>query len=49
MEQFHFRLTGENGTASGIVNTLNSMEMWDAKFTGLVHGNNTFPEQDWLK
>ena len=49
MEQFQLRLTGENGTASGIINTMNSMEMWHIKFAAFLHGNNPIPDQDWLR
>ena len=47
--QFRVRLNGENGSSTGIIQTLNTMELWDVKFTSLLHGNNPLPEQEWLR
>lgn len=49
VQQFTVRLTGENGTAIGVINTGNGMEQWDVKLTAAVHGKTPLSEQDWLR
>ncbi|CAH1787293.1 unnamed protein product [Owenia fusiformis] len=49
LQQFYVRLTGENGTARGIIHLVNSLETWDNKLNAVMHGSNPLPDAEWLR
>ncbi|ELU17826.1 hypothetical protein CAPTEDRAFT_221957 [Capitella teleta] len=49
VKQYHVRLTGENGVATGLIHLGNAFEMWSGKVNMLLNGSNPLQDQDWLR